>query len=38
VGKPCPDLDIELVDGTKAKLSTFIANGKPTVLDLYTSW
>ena len=37
IGKPCPDVDIEFVDGTKTKLSEIIANGKPTVVDFYTS-
>jgi hypothetical protein len=31
-------VDIELIDGTKAKLSDYIKNGKPTVVDFYTSW
>jgi len=38
VGKPCPDVSIELIDGTQTSLSEFIANGKPTVVDFYTSW
>jgi len=38
VGQQCPDVDITLNDGTTTKLSAYIANGKPTVVDFYTSW
>jgi hypothetical protein len=33
VGKACPEVEYELLDGTTGKISELIANGKPTVLD-----
>jgi len=38
VGKPFVDFDLEMVDGSKKKLSSFIGQGKPVVCDFYTSW
>ena len=38
IGQQCPDVEYTLIDGTQSSLSKLIANGKPTVLDFYTSW
>ena len=38
IGQQCPDVEYTLVDGTQSSLSQLVANGKPTVLDFYTSW
>jgi len=38
-GSPCPD--VTLVDyktGDEKSLSEIVGNGKPTVIDFYTSW
>ena len=38
VGKPAPDFEIELEDGSKKKLSDFLAEGKPVVIDFYANF
>eukprot|EP00434_Breviolum_minutum_P023288 symbB.v1.2.020542.t1/scaffold1725.1/size121579/7 len=38
VGKAAPDFEIELEDGSKKKLSEFLAEGKPVVIDFYANF
>ncbi len=38
VGKPAPDFEMELLDGTKKKLSDFLKEGKPVVVDFYANF
>ena len=38
VGKPAPDFEVELEDGSKKKLSEFLAEGKPVVIDFYANF
>ena len=38
VGKAAPDFEIELEDGSKKKLSAFLAEGKPVVIDFYANF
>ena len=37
-GKPAPDFQFTLIDGTSKKLSEVIAEGKPVVIDLYCNF
>ena len=38
VGKAAPDFEIELEDGSKKKLSAFLAEGRPVVIDFYANF
>lgn len=38
VGKDAPDFEIELEGGAKKKLSEFVAEGKPVVIDFYANF